>query len=85
MSRISSDEQESLGCIEFSLTIMDYGHHRTELSDRADSADSTVVFGRFWFTGIRIDLFIALYRILHGDLLVAGSAADAMTMTTVAQ
>ena len=34
---------------------------------------------------IRIDLFIALYRILHGDLLVAGSAADAMTMTTVAQ
>ena len=46
-SRIRSDVHESLGCIEFSLTtrmdIIRLDGLSSELSDRADSADSTAV------------------------------------------
>ena len=43
---MSSDVHESLSCIEFSLTTMDIirlDGLSSELSDRADSADSTTV------------------------------------------
>ena len=43
---MSSDVHESLSCIEFSLTTMDINRLdglSSELSDRADSADSTTV------------------------------------------